>query len=125
LFSVYFLKSLPNKHFPTIIHSLQSICLYKILFFISIVFPLFLANLFSADSIYFSKTLYSLGLPTGKIKNFKYPCLFLSHMTFLKWFIKLMKSEPFNIEEEKHNHQWIIDENDYIHYEEVQTLTKT
>ncbi len=36
-----------------------------------------------------------------------------------------MKSEPFNIEEEKHNHQWIIDENDYIHCEEVQTLTKT
>ena len=46
-------------------------------------------------------------------------------MTFLRWFIKLMKSEPFNIEEEKRNHQWIIDESDYIHREEVETLTKT
>lgn len=36
-----------------------------------------------------------------------------------------MKSEPSNIKEEKHIHQWIIDESDYIHREEVETLTKT
>lgn len=46
-------------------------------------------------------------------------------MTFLRWFIKLMKSEPFSIKEEKQSHQWIIDESDYIHGEEVEALTKT